>query len=559
MLCKEVEEKLIDYIDGILDEKDHLAIENHIKHCTSCEEELKELKESIEYINLIDKDIKAPHNLMETVKKEVENKRSLNKKPKKKVGYIALVSIIVTLLMTDVFANESIKTYLEAWKDKGLQESQSIEQLIAEGYGEKVNIISEDKNIKVKIESVIADDINTVLLIEIEDLTGKGKYVPILGDDTIVANGNFKYYSPGYPENFIIDNASIQGSFLLYTPEKNKTRTVLSLDPVGSNYEEIELIINSLKAISEEETRIPRGGRLYYDQVSKDIIEGLWEFKVLVKPSESIVFDINEEMDLNGHKIIFNQLKISPTMTTLTYKFNKRQNKEYILESLLNINIEAKDKIYETKSYGGNRMNSNNYRPTEGRVSFDTMYFEIPNKIKISVDGYDTMVNEEAIIEIDVKKPFPQDFKYLDSTIRVNKVQGDENIIRISMDNLGEKYFERLLFTVLVNGEEYMESQYAAKFIYPDDPKRTHVSSYDILLNNTSIIYDNYPKEGYSVSMRGVKYYDYNPDDIKVDELTLNNTLDDEIKSVIIKINGYKEKKYIEGNLSLKLKKYKQK
>lgn len=557
MLCKELDEKLIDYIDGMLDEYDTLAVKNHIEHCEDCKDNLDKLKEGMNYIEKINKNIETPHNLMKNVKKEVENKRNLTRKPKVKIGYVALVSILMTLLITGVFANESIQTYLEEWKNRGVKESQSIEQLIADEYGEKLNLISKDQNIKVTVESVVADDINTVLLIQVEDLKGEKKYAPILWDNTIIANGSFNDYLPGNPDAFEMDKARIKGSFLLHTPEKNKTRTVLSLSPIASKHDEIELIINALQVITEEDTTVPHamGGQYYYDKHSEDIIEGLWSFKVPVKTSESIVIDINEEMVLDGNKIIFNQLKVSPTMSTLTYKFNKRQNKEYIIDHLNNISIEADGKLYEMKSYGRGSMRTNNYGPSEGTISFDTMYFQIPKKIKITVDGYNISVDEKSILEVDVSKSFPQEFRYLNSKIRVTNIQGDENIIRISMDNLGEKYFDRLLFKVFVNGTEYIEAQYAVKSLFPNDNKNNQVSSYDILLNNTTNTLDGYPAEGYGVNERYINYSDYGSGENLVEEVILNDTLDDKIESVQVRISGYEEQRDASGSLSVKLNK----
>ncbi|MBU5675216.1 DUF4179 domain-containing protein [Alkaliphilus sp. MSJ-5] len=557
MLCKEIKEKLIDYIDGILDEKDHLAIENHIKHCTSCEEELKELRETISYIKETKKDIKAPHNLMENVKKEVTNAKKLYKKPRIKIGYIALVSILVTLLITTAFANENIRTILETWQGKSLKESQSIEELISKGYGEQVNLISEDKNIKVKVESVVADDINMVLLLEVENLNGDGKYVPILSKETIDYEGNFKFSS-------LIGGDSIRGSYLLYTPDENKTRTVVSLSPLASNEGEIELTIKALEPIHPEYKGILPGYHYYSKEIPENAIEGYWNFKIPVKVTEAHVFNLNEQMDLDGNKIIFEQLEISPTITTLTYRFNRRQNSEYALERLFNIKIEANGKNYESKSYGGDSSYWSNMGAVEGIVSFDSMYFEMPDKIKITVDGYDAIISKTSTMDVDVEKSFPQSFEYLDSNIRVNNVQGDKNLIRISMDNLGERYFEILNFRIFINGQEYKKSSVATKFLFPENENSVYESSYDILLSNLSKKFEeSYPKEGYSVSRSYEKsstyYENYNINDNATEKLELKDKLDDEIKSIKIIFNSYEETRYVEGSLSLKLKKYKQK
>lgn len=550
MLCKEVEEKLIDYIDGLLNKENHLNLENHIKSCTVCAEDLKELKETISYVEETNKDIKAPRNLMENVKKEVENAKKLYKKPRIKIGYIALVSVLVTLLITTAFANENIRTILETWQGKSLKESQSIEELISKGYGEQVNLISEDKNIKVKVESVVADDINTVLLLEVENLNGDGKYVPILSKETIDYEGNFKFSS-------LIGGDSIRGSYLLYTPDENKTRTVVSLSPLASNEGEIELTIKALEPVHPEYKGILPGYHYYSKKIPENAIEGYWNFKIPVKVAEAHVFNLNQQMDLDGNKIIFEQLEISPTITTLTYRFNMRQNAEYALERLVNIKIEANGKYYENKSYGGDSSYWSNMGVVEGIVSFDSMYFEMPDKIKITVDGYDAIISKTSTMDVDVEKSFPQSFEYLGSNIRVNNVQGDKNLIRIFMDNLGKKYFERLNFRIFINGQEYKKSSIATKFLFPENENSVYESSYDILLSNLSNKFEeSYPAEGYSIS-RG--YENCNIDDNDTEKLELKDKLDDEINSIKIIFNSYEETRYVEGSLSLKLKKYKQK
>ncbi len=555
MHCKEIEEKLIDYIDGILDEEEARAVNEHIENCGDCKKNLDGLKETINDIGEANKNIEAPHDFIETIKKEVAIKRSLVRQPRRKTAYIVLVSILITLLITGVFANESLQAYIEIWKGRSLKESHSIEQLIAEGYGEKMNIVSVDKNIKVTLESVIADDINTVFLIEVEDLSGENKYAPILWENTIAANGKFNYYLPGSSNALMIDKASIEGSFLLHTPEKNKTRTVLAFSPIASEHDEVELIISALQVIAEDDTSTPHafGGQYYYDKRFDDITEGSWRFKVQVKPSESHVFDINEEMILDGHRILFNQLKVSPTKTTLTYKFNGKQNNAYVLNGINNIMLEADGILYEMKSYGRGSMRTNNYGSVESTLSFDTMYFQMPNRIKITVEGYTINVNEQSIFEIDIKRPFPQEFQYLDSKLSVTNVQGDENMIRISMDNLGEKYFERLLFNVFINNREYMEAQYAGRPLHPEDVKNRQVSGYDILLNNTTKTLDDFPDKGYEINEGYIKYINYDGTEKAAEELMLKGTLDDKIKSIQIRIGGYEEQRIAKGSLTFKL------
>lgn len=560
MLCKDVEEKIIDYIEGTLSEEGHFAVEDHIKNCGKCQQEVKEIRESIGYMESMGSAIAVPEGFMESVKNKVENNKKLGKKPKRRWGTVALISALIAVLITGVFAEEGIKSYFEVWKSKSLEESQSIEQLIAEGYGEKLNLSDEDQDIKITVESIIADDMNTVLLIEVEDLKGENKYAPIRWEKSIFANGNFNYLTPD--RSGISSNKSrVEGTFILHSPEKNITRAVVAFSPVASDYEDIELVINALEIIPDGEIHFPHaiGGQYYYDKHRDRIVDGLWTVKIPVQPSKSVIFEIHEEMDLDGHIIIFDKLIISPTMTTLTYKFNKRQNPAYILNSLKKIAIEADEKLYnEMKSFGKGSMDPDPVGPTKGSMSFDTMYFEIPKKIKITVDGYEIAVKEQKTLEIDIHQPFPQDFEYLGSKLRVNNVQGDEHLVRVSMDNLGEKYFERLMFGILINNKRYTETLYAVKPLVPDDIQDNRALSYDILLNNIAQAFKAYPAEGYQISSGFINYYEYETKEEKIENLELKDTLDERIKSVNIQIEGYEEKRNATGSVTFKLNKYKQ-
>lgn len=123
------------------------------------------------------------------------------------------------------------------------------------------------------------------------------------------------------------------------------------------------------------------------------------------------------------------------------------------------------------------------------------------------------------------------------------------------MDNLGEKYFERLLFKVFINDKEYMETQYAVKPLCPMDNKNRQVSSYDVLLNNTANTLESYPAEDYGVNAGYVNYRDYDSAENLVEELILKDTLDDKIKSVQIRISGYEERRDAKGSITVKLNK----
>ncbi|ABW18254.1 DUF4179 domain-containing protein [Alkaliphilus oremlandii] len=560
MLCKDVKEKIIDYIEDLLDKESYLAVEHHIKNCSRCQQEIKEIRESIGYVESMGNAMIVPEGFMESVKNKVEHNKKLGKKPKRRVGTAIFVAALIAVLITGVFAEEGIKSYFEEWKSKSLEESQSIEQLITEGYGEKLGISTEDQDIKITVESIMADDMNTVLLIEVEDLKGEKKYAPIRWRESTFANGNFNYLSPdtsGEPT----DKSGIMGDFILHSPEENITRAVVAFSPIASDYEEIELVINALEVISDGETRLPHaiGGQYYYDKHRDRIVDGLWTVKIPVQPSKSKIFDIHEEMDLDGHTITFDKLIISPTMTTLTYHFNKRQDPAYILNSLRNITMEADGKLYNRmKSFGRGSMYPDPFGPTKGSISFDTMYFEIPKKIKITVEDYEIAVKEQKTLEISPQKPFPQDFEYLGSKIRVNNVRGDENLIRVSMDNLGEKYFERLMFEILINNKRYTETLYAVKPLVPDNLLDRRVLSYDILLNNTAQDFKDYPAGDYMVSSSFVNYYEYETKEEKIEDLKLKDTLDESIKSVRIQIEGYEENRNATGSVSFKLKKYKE-
>ncbi|MEN3045767.1 MAG: zf-HC2 domain-containing protein [Candidatus Hydrothermales bacterium] len=90
MYCKELFEKISLYIDGYIDDKEKIYIENHIKTCTSC----KKIYEDLLTIKLLSPSLKEKFPL---------------KKERKKLKYLKpalLLSLIIIIIISLLFQNK---------------------------------------------------------------------------------------------------------------------------------------------------------------------------------------------------------------------------------------------------------------------------------------------------------------------------------------------------------------------------------------------------------------------------------------------------------------------
>ncbi|WZL72987.1 DUF4179 domain-containing protein [Clostridiaceae bacterium 35-E11] len=496
MICKEIQKHLLEYVEQSMDEGKRKEIAVHIKACEECKKELKELKEAIHFIEDHKNQVSIPYGFMERLRNQQKDIQRKINKPKKRLMSGFLVAAILTLFVVTAFGLEGFNV-IEWWKNQSLKESESIEELIDKGYGDRLNLTAEDQGVKITIESVIADDINTVLLMEIVDMKGNIKYEPSYEKDGIMAKGNFFYDKDAVGSVYERNGESpTGGSFIFYTPEENRTRIITTLNPVGSSQETIDFIIKELRKLGPDKDQI---------------LKGNWRFQIPVKKYDAYTYGVNQEIDLDGTPVTVEKIVIAPTATVLTYSYKNRQDK---INYMHNLRIEANGVEYRQRPYGTEFYYSDNKGFERQTFEFDSMYFDLPKEIKIKIDGYHVTVEKYKKLDIKWDKSFPQTFMYMGSPITIESVVLGHQQARIRMvDHLENRTYEGLDFDVKVKGNSFTTHTYKSDGEWLDEKGKKvkkeesshlrdkkeklkfHTTAYDILVENAPFTDEYISKE----------------------------------------------------------------
>jgi hypothetical protein len=83
MECNRIQEKLSEYIDGIISSEEKLLIEKHLKTCRKCKESFADMKKTIEYVRNLE-DIEPPawltQKVMARIRPEVKSRKRIMQK-----------------------------------------------------------------------------------------------------------------------------------------------------------------------------------------------------------------------------------------------------------------------------------------------------------------------------------------------------------------------------------------------------------------------------------------------------------------------------------------------
>lgn len=433
MDCKAVHESLIDYIDGYLEKDETIIIKEHLDTCTACSMELIELKKTIDYI--AEKSNKI--NTDDDIKLNTRINRSFKRVTR--TGLIAVVLsliFVVTAFATDMFG------FLENWKKSSERPINAWQQLIDNGIGQKLDISTIDKDIKITAEGVISDEINTIILLKIEDLNGNERYVPDIFDedegDSISLGGDIldlEHFIRGFP---------FWKYSPLYSEDENTIKLMIGTNPISKDEGNIKININRLTQFY-----VPNAKNIE----DREIIHGNWDISIPVKQLESKTYLVEKDIDLDGNKLTINKVVLAPTTTVIDYtieKFNKE--KDYLIGDLTFF-VKSGSKIYDRSelSYSLNGI-TYDYGTKDGDFHIESLFLENPKDIELIVNTYNYKRRGFDIFNIDYEN-LPQTIVYKGNKIVIEEmIEEDDGISLIIKedDSRNREYYEtRFYFNVI--------------------------------------------------------------------------------------------------------------
>lgn len=434
MDCNYIKDKLVDYIDGLLSNKEEKEIFNHLQNCENCRLECEELQSTIDYI---------VHNTKKIyISKGISlNTKTINKKTVRFTKTALIAALLSISLVVTVFAATDVLDFLKWWEKSSELYMNEWEKLIESGVGEKLNISAIDKDIRVTAEGVIADELNTLIILKVENLKEDIKLTPL------------KHNEFNYPISLSIDgdiSADSIGDGLnyvnLYSKADNTIRLLLMTDPIKKNEGIIEVNITNLYSFINNNT--------------EDIIniDGNWELSIPVNVIKSKNYDLKKTIDLYGMELIIDRVEIAATVTSINYRIKNNKEDNRIADKITFF-IEYDSKVYDDSELTAlYNFNKNKDGDIEGAAYLDSLYLQDPDNIDIIVETLRYKVENLQIYDIDTEN-IPQVLEYNGNYITIEDIvyNDDGTELIISEDNSNDREYLKTIFDIEEDNDKKLD------------------------------------------------------------------------------------------------------
>jgi hypothetical protein len=515
MKCDDIRESFMDYLDGSATSIEEKNLMDHIEECTECREELAELKKLVSGIDESFDAINVPEDFMKNIRAralKIDFQDAKRKTRPLRVLFIA--AVILTMSLVTVFvAREPLMELI-----KRISPESRIGNLVDKGIGDRLNISMIDKDIKITITDVVADDLQTLISFKIEDLKS-GKAYAVKYDDGIdikerwggqIEDTTAKMY------NSIFNTGGI-GTLTLY--------------PIDTEKKTINLAFTKLETNTGD---------------AKEVMEGNWSFKIPIKKHHGKSYNIKGSVKVGDYGIFFNRINISPTLTTLYFKHSSGYNRNEEMLGLEDMRIIAKGKEYKPYNYGNGDWNPySTIGFGDNKMTFDSMYFDNPKDIQIKVSRIGTKITEEKPKEFVIKldETSPQEFEYLGTKLYIDNLKVGEDITFDLKQPVYSKKHERLEAEFWPVNEHSLQRGFSTggnyNEVYYVDKDNNKYEYYDALAKWDEI---REKKPVWYIANTSWKLHPVDGFDIKKE------------KSIRMIIDGYTKTKFVDEVITVKLK-----
>lgn len=525
--CKEFHQNYIDYLERTLDRPKKIEFEIHIHHCQDCQEDLAAFQDvMLTMSNLTErvKDLHVPSSFMENVKDRLteQKKRRQQKNKKRKKTWLVFLSVFALLLGTGFFSGAFTSLYY-TWTEKDLE----LRAFLQRGLGERLNLEAESDGVKIKIRGVIADDVQTLVFYEIENINEKSQYVMNYDDGVFVENkleimkplANQRYYPPDLESN--INNE-----------KKNVYHGKISLPPLTTKNGTIKLKITKLQKLfrdsSAQNGYSPNGNVKY--------ARGKWNFKIPVTKQPLIEYALKGKTKIEGIPVRFNKLIIAPTTTILQFDINVG-HPEKVIEDLRFDHLDVNNKKVKADKYGVAFLGSmQDVNWITRQAQFDPLFGEKPKRINVQLKSVSLTIADPKTIELDASLKYPQTFEYAGSTISIDKVEnGQPAKVVISNHEYKNRAYESLQFNIV--NKDQNETNFMGM---SDEGVYVDKSGKEYDMNKDPVPYEEIEQPRYFFTVLSMELH--------------SDTLGEKVIPKELDIYGYSATKYLEDTVKIPLK-----
>lgn len=421
--CPEYHRLYVDYLERSIERTEKVAFEMHIHQCPGCQEDLATFQETLLELREFFEQSHVPEGfrlkLDGLIDTELETRKKKNKK-RKRTGIIALVAaflLLFTGFMTDGFAS-IYYTYAD-WKN---DEDPLLREFYQSGIGERLNLTAEDNGVKITIKTAIADEIQTLVYYEIEDME-KDRRLMVDTENGFTIENQFDVLA-GEDRGVYIDEGEM-------TPkeETHVQKGTLSLPTVADDVKDavVKLTFSQLITMSSD-MKTPFD--IYtVNSEGLELTQGEWSFEIPVEKHESRVMKLDQEIEVEGLPVRLDELIIAPTTTGLRYSIREEQEEgmPFSYYRVIFDSIKIKDGSASANWFSGwsvyEEDRSDEWSAYE--QNFKSLYFEKLTDPEVVFSTLQMHVPEELTFKIDSTKPFPQVHEYGGGSIVVEEPSKD--------------------------------------------------------------------------------------------------------------------------------------
>jgi RNA polymerase sigma factor (sigma-70 family) len=525
--CKEYHKNYIDYLQRDMARSKKIDFEIHIYHCQDCQEDLASFQDAMQtMLNLTNslEDLHLPSGFMENIKERLAEKEKRREEKNKKRKNTAIVfASVFTLIMGIGYFSGVFSNLYYTWTEKDHQ----LRAFLQQDFGDSLNLEAESNGVKIKIKSVIADEVQTLVFYEIEDTNGENQYVLNYDDGVFVENAYEIMSYDSYPKYTIPDLKSVANN-----EEKNVYHGKISLLPLTTENGVIKFKITKLHKLKRDASN--RNDFVGYHDMGQET--GEWTFEIPVTKQPSIEYAMNKETKIEGIPVRFEKLIVAPTTTILQFGFKNQQLGKRI--DIVNFDtMEVNNKKLEVDMYS-NGYYSDSYQDinwTTFQTQFDTLLGEKPKEVKVKLKSMYLTIEDHKTIELDASGEYPQTFEYAGSTISIDKLEvGKPTKVVISDHEVENRAYESLHFNIMGEGEDEFHSM--------------EMNTEGVLIDKNGMKYD---MNNYNVSYEEIEQPRYF---ITVQSMLLrSNNFGEEVVPKRLELYGYNAIKYLDDSVKISL------
>ncbi|WP_430507839.1 DUF4179 domain-containing protein [Rossellomorea marisflavi] len=537
--CPEYHRLYVDYLERSIERTEKVAFEMHIHQCPGCQEDLATFQETLLELREFFEQSHVPEGfrlkLDGLIDTELETRKKKNKK-RKRTGIIALVAaflLLFTGFMTDGFAS-IYYTYAD-WKN---DEDPLLREFYQSGIGERLNLTAENNGVKITIKTAIADEIQTLVYYEIEDME-KDRRLMVDTENGFTIENQIDFLNGEGRGIFMEEGKSEEGN----GGKTNVYEGTFSLPPIVDDTKDAVIKLNLNQLIS-----VPPDMNTPFDiyELNSEGLEmtrGDWSFDIPVEKHESKVMKLKQGIEVEGLPVRLDELIIAPTTTALKYSIPEGEEEEpasptfqLIFNSIKTREGAALVNWYSWPVY----LENDNDSWSSYQQNFTSLYFDELEEPELVFSSLQMHVPERLEFKIDPTKPFPQVHEYGGGSIVVEEPPKDRPWeVTMNMPVTDKRDFD----SIYIQSREESEgggdiwNDGEIKTVYVDrDGKEVEEGDWDF----KEIREGNYPR---SLSVK------------QTFKLTKQGEPDPELRPTVFEIDGYDKDVFLDNSIPLELKK----